>query len=231
MLDNICIGNQIAALRKRNGFTQEGMAAKLGITAQAVSKWENGHTLPETSMLPPLAELLQCSIDSILLPFFAQDKSFMEFADAVGSGTRELAVRLYDEMKRKFDFTLELEDKFYVFDNVTDGASVVFRNPKKDDFIIRMDAEPQHGGNSNVLVRLSLTNCSKYMHKIERLPEHIKRVFRCNDCNSCTCGCPYLMVYLFEGEDYRQCHFITIKLSSAENMEHILTLVSAEQAV
>ena len=231
MLDNVCVGNQIAALRKSNGFTQEDMAAKLGITAQAISKWENGHTLPETAMLPLLAELLQCSIDSILLPLFAQDKDFKIFADAVGGEVGKLAVQLYDEMKRKFDFTLEFKDKFYVFDNATDGASVVFKNSKKDDFIIRMDAEPHPSGTGNVYVRLSLTNCSKYMHKIERMPEHIKRVFRCSDCNSCTCSCPYLMLYTFEGEDYRQCHFVTVTLSSAENMEHILTLASAEQAV
>ena len=231
MLDNIYVGNQIASLRKANGFTQEELAARLGITAQAISKWENGHTLPETAMLPLLAELFECSIDSILLPFFAHDKNFRDFATTVGGSAGEHAILLYTEMKKKFEFSLEFNDKFYVFDNATEGASVVFKNPKKDDFIIRMDAEPTPHGNSNILVRLSLTNCSKYMHKIERMPEHIMRVFRCSDCNSCTCNCPYLMTYTFEGKDYKQCHFVTINLDSTENMEHILTLVSAEQAV
>ena len=231
MLDNIYVGKQIAALRKKHGFTQEEIAARLGISAQAISKWENGHTLPETAMLPLLAELLECSIDSLLIPFLTQDRSFREFADAVGGAAGELAVQLYNEMKRRFEFTLEFNDKFYVFDNVTDGASVVFKNPNKDDFIIRMDAKPQLTGSSGVFVRLSLTNCSKYMHKIERLPEHVKKVFRCSDCNSCTCDCPYLMKYTFEGKAYLQCHFVTITLDSTESMEHILTLVSAEQAV
>ena len=67
MFDNIGVGNQIALLRKRNGLTQEELAEKLGITAQAVSKWENGHTMPETSMLPLLSKLLNSSVDSILL--------------------------------------------------------------------------------------------------------------------------------------------------------------------
>ena len=230
-MDNAYVGKQIAALRKKNGFTQEELAARLGISAQAISKWENGHTLPETAMLPLLAELLECSIDSLLIPFLTQDKSFREFADAVGGAAGELAIQLYNEMKRKFEFALEFNDKFYVFDNATDGASVVFRNPNKDDFIIRMDANPIPSGNIEVLVRLSLTNCSKYTHKIERMPEHIKRIFRCNDCNSCTCDCPYLMIYTFEGKDYRQCHFVTITLDSFENMEHILALEAAEQAV
>ena len=230
-MDNVYVGKQIAALRKKNGFTQEELAARLGISAQAISKWENGHTLPETVMLPLLSEVMQCSIDSILLHSFAQDKNFKEFATAIGGAAGELAIQLYNEMKRKFEFALEFNDKFYVFDNVTDGASVVFRNPNKDDFIIRMDANPIPSGNIEVLVRLSLTNCSKYTHKIERMPEHVKKVFRCSDCNSCTCDCSYLMIYTFEGKDYRQCHFVTITLDSYENMEHILALAAAEQAV
>ena len=68
MLDNTRIGNQIALLRKQNGFTQDELAEKLKITAQAISKWENGHTLPETALLPLLSKLLNSSIDSILMP-------------------------------------------------------------------------------------------------------------------------------------------------------------------
>lgn len=67
-MDNIKIGNQIALLRKKNGLTQEELAAKLDITPQAISKWENGHTLPETALLPLLSKLLNSSIDSILMP-------------------------------------------------------------------------------------------------------------------------------------------------------------------
>ena len=64
MMDNTVVGNQIAFLRKQNNFTQEELGEKLGITAQAISKWENGHTLPETSLLPLLAKLFNCSIYS-----------------------------------------------------------------------------------------------------------------------------------------------------------------------
>jgi len=231
MLDSICVGNQIMALRKKMGFTQAGLAEALGISAQAISKWENGHTLPETALLPLLAERLECSVDAILRPAFVQDEDFKKFVAAVGGEAGELAARLYNEMKRKFDFTLEYEDKFYVFDDVTEGASAVFRNPNKDDFIIRIDAEREALGKSNVVVRLSLVNCSKYMHRIARMPEEIQSAFRCDDCNSCTCACPYLMAYTFEGKAYRQCHFITIGLDSEKSIEHIISLASAEQAV
>jgi len=79
MLDNIKIGNQILLLRKRNGFTQDELAEKLGISAQAISKWENGHTLPETVMLPLLANLLSTSIDSILSPIVVTEGAIIPF--------------------------------------------------------------------------------------------------------------------------------------------------------
>lgn len=68
MLNKTAVGNQIAILRRQKGYTQAVLAEKLGVTAQAVSKWENGHTLPETAMLPLLSEFLGSSIDVILRP-------------------------------------------------------------------------------------------------------------------------------------------------------------------
>jgi transcriptional regulator with XRE-family HTH domain len=78
-MDNSSVGKQILLLRKRNGFTQEELAEKLGVSAQAVSKWENGHALPETAMLPILARLLNCSIDSILTPMIVEEGRTISF--------------------------------------------------------------------------------------------------------------------------------------------------------
>ena len=79
MIDNIGVGSQILSLRKRNGFTQEELASKLEISAQAISKWENGHTLPETAMLPLLAKLLNTSIDAILMPVIVKAGGVIPF--------------------------------------------------------------------------------------------------------------------------------------------------------
>ena len=78
-MDNARIGSQIALLRKQNGFTQEELAEKLEITAQAISKWENGHTLPETALLPSLSKLLNSSIDSILMPNSINEGDIISF--------------------------------------------------------------------------------------------------------------------------------------------------------
>lgn len=60
------MGKRIAANRKRLGLTQDQMAEKLGVTAQAVSKWENDQSCPDIAMIPRLAELFGVSTDELL---------------------------------------------------------------------------------------------------------------------------------------------------------------------
>lgn len=60
------IGTRIAARRKEKGFTQEEVAQRLGVSAQAVSKWENDTSCPDISLLVPLAELLGTTVDALL---------------------------------------------------------------------------------------------------------------------------------------------------------------------
>lgn len=60
------LGRRIAALRKAQGWTQEQLAEKTGVSAQAVSKWENGLSCPDISALPLLASLFHVSVDELL---------------------------------------------------------------------------------------------------------------------------------------------------------------------
>ncbi len=60
------LGERIAALRKARGMTQEQLAESCSVTAQAVSKWENGLTAPDISLLPRLAELFSVTTDELL---------------------------------------------------------------------------------------------------------------------------------------------------------------------
>ena len=52
------IGENIKSMRRRCGMTQEELAAQLCVTAQAVSKWENGNGMPDITQLVTIAELL-----------------------------------------------------------------------------------------------------------------------------------------------------------------------------
>ncbi|MBP5342507.1 helix-turn-helix domain-containing protein [bacterium] len=63
---NIEIANRLQKLRKENGYSQEELADKLGISRQAVSKWERAESSPDTDNLIVLARLYDMSLDELL---------------------------------------------------------------------------------------------------------------------------------------------------------------------
>ena len=60
------LGKRIMENRKKLGLTQDQLAEKLGVTAQAVSKWENDQSCPDITMLPKLAEIVGTTTDTLL---------------------------------------------------------------------------------------------------------------------------------------------------------------------
>ncbi len=60
------IGMFIADCRKEQGLTQQQLADQLGITNRAVSKWENAKSMPDVSVMMPLCEILQISVNELL---------------------------------------------------------------------------------------------------------------------------------------------------------------------
>lgn len=60
------IGKNIAKLRKLNNLTQEQLAEKVGVSPQAVSKWENGLSCPDITLLPTIAKLFGITVDELL---------------------------------------------------------------------------------------------------------------------------------------------------------------------
>lgn len=60
------LGERIAAYRKKVNLTQEQLAEKCSLTAQAVSKWENNLTAPDLSLIPRLAEIFNVTCDDLL---------------------------------------------------------------------------------------------------------------------------------------------------------------------
>ena len=60
------IGKRIMKNRKRLGLTQDQLAEQLGVTAQAVSKWENDQSCPDITILPKLAEIFGTTTDALL---------------------------------------------------------------------------------------------------------------------------------------------------------------------
>lgn len=58
--------NRLQQLRKENGYSQDALAEKLGLSRQAISKWERGESSPDTDNLIALAELYHMTLDQLL---------------------------------------------------------------------------------------------------------------------------------------------------------------------
>ena len=65
---NVETAQRLADLRRSKGFSQEGLARKLGLSRQAVSKWERAESSPDTENLISLAKLYDVSLDELLNP-------------------------------------------------------------------------------------------------------------------------------------------------------------------
>ena len=65
-MDQLKIGKFIAERRKMNGLTQIQLAEKLKITDRAISKWENGRSLPDSSIMLELCEVLGITVNDLL---------------------------------------------------------------------------------------------------------------------------------------------------------------------
>jgi transcriptional regulator with XRE-family HTH domain len=59
-------GKRLSKLRKKKGWTQDGLAKKLNVSAQAVSKWEKDVSLPDVGLLGSIASTFETSIDYLL---------------------------------------------------------------------------------------------------------------------------------------------------------------------
>ena len=66
MNETVNIGRTIARERRRAGVTQEALAAHLGVSKAAVSKWELGQSLPDVSLLPRIAAYFSLTLDELL---------------------------------------------------------------------------------------------------------------------------------------------------------------------
>jgi transcriptional regulator with XRE-family HTH domain/DNA-directed RNA polymerase subunit RPC12/RpoP len=80
-MDQVKIGEFIQAKRKQKGFTQRGLAERLNISDKTVSKWETGNGLPEVSLMLPLCELLQISVNELLSGEELDEKQYFKKAE------------------------------------------------------------------------------------------------------------------------------------------------------
>ena len=95
-MDQIKIGKYIAECRKKNNLTQMQLAEKLNITDRAISKWENGKAMPDSSIMLDLCNELKISVNEL-------SRGERIKMDNYNKKTEELLVELAkrDELKNK----------------------------------------------------------------------------------------------------------------------------------
>lgn len=89
------IGEVIRNYRKENNMTQEEMAKRLGVTAPAVNKWENGNSLPDITLLAPIARLLHITLDTLLS--FRDELTNEEINNYIYEADNRLKTESYEE--------------------------------------------------------------------------------------------------------------------------------------
>lgn len=81
IMDTKKIGAFIAMNRKKKGYTQEQLAEKLGVTNKTISRWENGHYMPDLSLLEPLSKELDITLNELLVGKEIVKEEAMEYSE------------------------------------------------------------------------------------------------------------------------------------------------------
>ncbi len=203
------IGQKIKELRRKNDMTQEKLADFLGVTYQSVSKWETGITMPDLSLIVPLARLLHVSTDELLGMASAEkderkayfDAEYFEFWKKDHEKDLEIARRAVEEYPGDYRYLHWLaSDEFYVgysVDNIgTDTEKELLSNAVKHYEIVLencMDTDLRnHAIAGLVYIYVALhkpDEAKKYAEMYPEAPEFYRDV---------------LLVYCLQGEERDQ---------------------------
>ena len=135
-MDIMSIGKNIADLRKAKGVKQDDLARFVGITAQAVSKWENGG-VPDTELLPQIADFFNVSIDEL---FGRELDNAIDIQDAI---LRDITkTKVDDRISRAFELCWMIEQSMY---------GTIFSDPER----FREEAKT-HGENDQIYSQIEV---------------------------------------------------------------------------
>ena len=82
-MDAKTTGRFIAELRKQKGYTQKELAEKIMVTDKAISRWETGKGLPDTSLLKPLGDILGVSVGELLSGKIIEEAEMKDQTDRI----------------------------------------------------------------------------------------------------------------------------------------------------
>lgn len=174
------IGQVIRRLRKEHCITQEELADALGVTAQAVSKWENGVGIPDVSQFVPLANLFDVSIDTL---FSRGDKSTDDQVKELLKTLDSKNLSLMQEFEELFEALIKYPNHPDLLECIVRKATVLVEPNGKEqskvvltkalkaaDSFIRHCREPE-GIVRMKAMKIDLLSCAGYYAEAELLAQ------------------------------------------------------------
>lgn len=158
------IGQNIKALRKERKLTQDAIAAKIGVTPQAISKWENDTGLPDIRQIVPLANAFGVSTDMLLGVEMSDDegKGAQEYIKEVRSGIKEgddeALLDLFDQLVNcppQYEYDTEM-----LMTRMTLGIQILCMSGIKLSVKGKRNMRAEVEKNANCMIRYS-TNVAK----------------------------------------------------------------------
>ncbi len=151
------IGEKIAKYRKLKGFTQEQLGELVGVSGQAVSKWENGG-IPDTSLLPTISKILDVSIDAL----FGVEKKITDYSQD------EILDDLFKFCLQKTHCKDDRIDLFeFLFDTIWTVQSAYFGNEIRP---LLKDIVEKNSGNQQITSQIINNEGTTYLSLVESFP-------------------------------------------------------------
>ena len=196
------IGEKIAKYRKLKGFTQEQLGESVGVSGQAVSKWENGG-VPDTYLLPTISKVLGVSIDSL----FGVEKKISDYSQ------NEILDDLFEFCVKKIHCKDDRMDFFkFLFDTIWTLQSAYFGNESR---LLLKDVVEKNRCNSQITSQIINDEGTTYLSLVENFPFF-----------SAVCDTPEISKKLLSEKNFSE--FFSL-LASEDGMKAILFTQSATE--
>lgn len=196
------IGEKISKYRKLKGFTQEQLGESVGVSGQAVSKWENGG-VPDTYLLPTISKVLGVSIDAL----FGVEKKISDYTqDEILDDLFKFCLQKMHCKDNRIDFFK------FMFDTIWTVQSAYFENESRP---LLKDVVEKNRGNSQITSQIINDEGKTYLSLVENFPFF-----------SAVCDTPEISKKLLSEKNFGE--FFSL-LASEDGMKAILFTQSATE--
>lgn len=153
------IGEKIAIYRKAKGYTQEQLGELVGVSGQAVSKWENGG-VPDTYLLPTISKVLEVTIDAL----FDVEKNISDYSQD------EILNNLFDFCRQKINYKNSDFNIFrFLFETIWTLQSAYLLGGDETRPLLS-DVVEKNSGNSQITSQIINNNGTTYLTLIKDFP-------------------------------------------------------------